>query len=183
MILPCAKNNYVGIADPTDMDLPKRAIAILDACRYCTLSTVSPDGIPWGSPIFFAADTGINVYWSSSTVSQHSRNLAQSSGQATITMYVAYDKPGQTEGLYFRGHGEAIEDKAQATQILPLMMAKSGRLLTRTASDYLEPSLRRFYQFTPEAVWITGDRLVDGNQLIDTKIALDMAKLKELNSL
>ena len=177
---PCAENRYVGTASSGEVTLFERAIAILNTSRYCTLSTISPETTPWGSPIFFVADHSLNIYWSSAIVAQHSVNLANASGQAMITMYVSHEASGQTQGLYFRGTANAINDELQVTQLLPLMVAKSGRPLTRTALDYLGKSSRRVYRFTPDAVWITGDRLVDGNQLIDTKIALDMAKLKKL---
>ena len=176
---PCAENRYVGTASLTDMTVFERAIAILNSSKYGTLSTVSPGGRPWGSPIFFVTDAELNLYWSSAIVAQHSINLAQSSGQAMMTMYQAHDASGNTQGLYLRGSANVINDEPQATQLIPLMMAKSGRPMTRTALDYLGESSRRFYRFTPEMAWITGDRLVDGNQLIDTKIALDVAKLKE----
>lgn len=177
---PCAENQYVGTASAMDVGLFERAIAILNTSRYCTLSTVSSDGTPWGSPIFFVADKGLNLYWSSALMAQHSVNLSQTPGQAMITMYMPHDASGNTQGLYFRGTATVINEDAQAQQILPLMIAKSGRPMTRTALDYLGDSSRRFYRFTPDSVWVTGDRLVDGNQLIDTKMSLDMDKLKEI---
>ena len=178
--LPCAENHYVGTANPANKSVFERAIAILNASQYCTLSTASPEGIPWGTPLFFITDEDLSLYWSSAIVSQHSLNLAQSSGQAMVTMYAPHDATGSTQGLYFNGCATVVNDEQLVVPLLPLMVAKSGRPMSRTALDYLRDSSRRFYQFVPHAAWITGDRLVDGNQLIDTKIALDVATLKEL---
>lgn len=177
--VPCAENQYVGQASAANVALFERAIAILTTSRYCTLSTTSPDGSPWGSPLFFITDDSLNLYWSSATMAQHSINLAKSSGAAMVTLYVPHDATGAPQGLYLNGTAIVLNDEHLVAPLLPLMVTKSGRPVPRTALDYLGESPRRFYRFTPDAVWITGDRLVDGNQLIDTKIALDVAKLKE----
>lgn len=47
----------------------------------------------------------------------------------------------------------------------------------RTAADYLGDSPRRCYQFQPAQVWINGTPEPIGNQLVDTKIQLDLASL------
>jgi predicted pyridoxine 5'-phosphate oxidase superfamily flavin-nucleotide-binding protein len=40
----------------THDNLTAHALAMLDANRYLVLGTIDPDGRPWTSPVYFAAD-------------------------------------------------------------------------------------------------------------------------------
>lgn len=50
------------------------ASAILKFNNYCTLSTVTADGAPWGTPVHFAYDER-NIYWVSNAETVHSKNI------------------------------------------------------------------------------------------------------------
>ena len=174
----CAENGYVSTVNSHTEAVLQRAIAIIHTNAYCTLATVSADGTPWGSPLFFAVDEALNLYWSSAVAALHSRNIAQSDGTATITIFNPVVHAGVTEGVYFSGQAKMISETHAIESAIQLMMAKSGKSLQRTAADYQDSSSRRIYQFEVEQAWITGDRLADGNQLIDTKIELDVCELR-----
>src|SRR5689334_16827044 len=55
--------------------LRERALAVLAAERYLVLATVSPQGIPWSSPVWFAHDGLDAFYWLSRPHRTHSVNL------------------------------------------------------------------------------------------------------------
>lgn len=56
--------------------LTAHARAIIGANRYLVLGTTDPDGHPWASPVYFAADGDRTFYWLSATDAEHSRHLA-----------------------------------------------------------------------------------------------------------
>ncbi|EAW36226.1 hypothetical protein [Lyngbya sp. PCC 8106] len=54
------------------------------------------------------------------------------------------------------------------------MGERTKKANNKTAADYLGDSPRRFYQFTPQNVWVTGERILSNGQLVDTKIILNL---------
>ena len=58
------------------MDLRAHAEELLAANLYAVLGTVTREGRPWTSPVYFASDGLTALYWCSTTDSRHSVNLA-----------------------------------------------------------------------------------------------------------
>ena len=44
--------------------------------QYMVLATADAAGLPWASPVWFAANDGREFYWVSRPEARHSRNLA-----------------------------------------------------------------------------------------------------------
>ena len=120
---------------------------------------------------------GWTLYWSSAIAAQHSQNLYQNQGKGAIALYNSAAEQGTGIGLYLAGTATEAEPE-QVPSILSRLFARAGDPPPdRTAADYLGESPRRVYQFQPHTVWITGDRVVVGKQLVDTKIQLDLDAL------
>ncbi len=179
MTIPTPENGWVSIFDPCPDEILERAWQMLKTNLYCSLSTCSPDGLPWASPVFFAHQN-LNIYWSSAIASRHSQNLYQNEGRIAIAIYDSQAKKGTAKGLYFSGIATEVPPE-NVREIMNLLFRKAeaarGNRLNRTEADYLGESPRRIYAFQPKEVWVSGDRLPMGNQLIDTKIQL---KLEEM---
>ena len=60
---------------------------------------------------------------------------------------------------------------------MKLLFQRAGNVPQRTPQDYLEASPRRIYRFQPQAVWISGERLAIGEQLVDTKVQLKLSTM------
>ncbi|WP_339377796.1 hypothetical protein [Calothrix sp. NIES-2100] len=58
---------------------------------------------------------------------------------------------------------------------MKLWKKRANKQLNRTVEDYLNDSQRRIYQFQPQQIWLTGNRLAVGNQLVDTKIQISLS--------
>lgn len=179
MSIATAENGWINTVDGQTPTVLERARHIIESNVYCTLSTCSPNGFPWASPVFFTYDAGWSIYWSSATASQHSQNLYQNHGRAAIAIYSTNVPQGSVQGLYFSGTAGEVEPR----QVLPIMQLLFKRVKgptpDRTEADYLDPSPRRIYRFQPDTVWMTGERLAIGNQLVDTKIQLNLRDLIE----
>jgi uncharacterized protein YhbP (UPF0306 family) len=150
---------------------------ILRTEQFLTLATVDRSGFPWASPLLYGYDAGLTLYWSSAIASRHSVNLEQTQGRCAVTMFDSHASPGKIAGLFLTGNGELVPED-QVAQAMEHLFARMDQRPDRTAADYLGDSPRRFYQFQPREVWITGDRVPVGNQLVDTKVLLDIGALK-----
>jgi Pyridoxamine 5'-phosphate oxidase len=178
MALATAENRWVGTDAEAQIALHQKVTGIFQSTLYCTLATCSPEGVPWATPLFFVWDSRWCLYWSSAIASLHSQNLAANGGKASITVYSTEVAQSGVQGLFFVGMaGEVSCDRTTATIMNQLFDRTRGSRPQRSAADYLGTSPRRIYQFTPEQAWITGERLKVGNQLVDTKLQLDLPKV------
>lgn len=176
MEIATAANGWIDSTKSEDARAIALARSLLLDNIYCTLSTCSVDGIPWVSPLFFAFDDRLNIYWSSAIASQHSQNLYYNQGRAAISIFNTDFPEGSPEGLYFLGVASEIE--GTDTELgLKLLKARARKPNPRTASDYLNASPRRMYRFQPQAAWLTGERILAQNQLVDTRITLSLSNL------
>lgn len=179
-MLASADNHWVNTRDRNNLALLDKARVILAGVPYGAVSTCSPEGLPWVSPVFFTYDAGWNVYWSSAIAAQHSQNLMQNQGRCAIAIYATEAAEGKGQGIYLAGTAGILEDGA-VPEVMANLFSRSGNWPDRIAEDYRGESPRRIYHFRPQRVWITGDRLPHGRQLIDTKVELDLDALRSLS--
>jgi nitroimidazol reductase NimA-like FMN-containing flavoprotein (pyridoxamine 5'-phosphate oxidase superfamily) len=170
-------NGWVNSADRVDAKHLAQAHKILRAERFCTLATVDRSGFPWASPLLYGYDPGLTLYWSSAIASRHSVNLQETQGRCAVTIFDSHASPGKIAGLFLTGIGELVAEN-QVAQAMEHLFDRMDQRPNRTATDYLGDSPRRFYQFQPSEIWITGDRIPVGNQLVDTKVWLDLRALR-----
>ncbi|BAY60861.1 hypothetical protein NIES22_09210 [Calothrix brevissima NIES-22] len=179
MQVASATNGWINTIDSEKPEIITKAQNLLINNIYCTLSTCSPAGEPWASPVFFAYDEHWYIYWISAIVSQHSQNIYHNSGRVAIALFNSSVAQGSAEGVYLSGAAAEINaDDIQKT--MKLLEKRANKQLNRTVADYLHDSPRRIYQFQPQQVWLTGNRLAVGNQLVDTKIEISLSSF--LNS-
>ncbi len=177
MTIATAANGWVNTVDGQHPEVIAKAQHLLDATIYCTLSTCSPDRQPWASPVFFAYDSDWTLYWASAIAAQHSQNLLANQGRGAIAIYSTQPDEGKGQGLYLVGTAAEVRE-GDVARVIPLLVQRSGQGHHRIPADYLPPSPRRLYRFTPQSVWMTGARLALSDRiLIDTKIELDLATL------
>ncbi|MFM2431683.1 MAG: hypothetical protein RLZZ511_2896 [Cyanobacteriota bacterium] len=174
--LATAMNGWINTAEAANGDRLAQAVEILRQNRFCTLATVSSDGWPWASPLLYGYDQQLMLYWSSAIAARHSIDLANHQGRCALTVYDSQASPGKVAGLFFQGVAQLVPE-TQVTQAMQHLFARVVNPPDRTAADYLGESPRRFYQFQPQQIWISGARVPVGNQLVDTKIQLDQTAL------
>ena len=175
--LASVENAWLNTFDSNKPEVLKDACKIIFSILYCTLSTCSQEGFPWASPVFFVYDNDLNIYWSSAVISQHSQNIYSNCGRVAIAIYDSSVSEGTCGGVYFSGTASELHPDS-FEQIFELMQQRAGKQFNRTLKDYQGDSPRRIYQFQPNQAWITGSRVPVGNQLVDTKIKLNLLDLK-----
>lgn len=169
-------NRWVNSSNKNNPEIISKTCRILNNVIYCSLSTCSADGFPWVSPVFYAFDKQVNLYWSSAIESKHSQNIYNNNGKAAIAIYNSSTEEGTVEGLYFYGHVHELTLEG-AKKAFDLLQQRAGKVVPRIASDYVGESPRRIYQFKSSQCWTTGERLAVGNQLVDTKVEISVNSL------
>ena len=173
MPIATAANGWVNTNERQSSTYFQQALDSLQTNRFCTLATCSADGMPWASPLLYNYDQNLTVYWSSAIAALHSDNLLQNN-RCSITVYDSAALPGTVNGLYLTGIADVIDDD-RAEVALECLFARSKVRPDRVAADYLGVSPRRFYQFQPQGLWVTGERVQSGRQLVDNRVELDLA--------
>jgi putative heme iron utilization protein len=177
MSIATAENGWINTADGQAPEVIARARQILESTIYASLSTSSPDGLPWASPVFFTYDSACNLYWASTMVAQHSQNLYANQGRAAIAIYSTHHDEGKGQGIYLSGTAAEVGAE-DVERVIPLLMKRAANGQQRSPADYLFTSPRRLYRFQPQAIWVTGERIaLSETVLVDTKIQLDLASL------
>lgn len=174
-------NKWVNSRDSKNPEILAEARNIIANNIYCSLSTCSRDNYPWVSPIFFAYDEKLSIYWSSAVVSRHSENLSDNNGRAAIAIFNSSISEGKAKGVYFEGVAYELNQDCLET-VIKLLQHRgnkylSNKQLKRKVEQYQNNSPRRVYQFEPQKAWVSGNGVAVANQLVDTKIELNLPLL------
>ena len=111
-------------------------------------------GRPLAAILFFAADPALNLFWTSSANSRHSRNLARDPRSA-VTIHTATWTWRDIAGIQLEGEAAEIAPGPDWQAALELYLVKFP-----FAKDFeAELSRAGFYRFTPR--W---GRLIDNGQ-------------------
>ncbi len=157
----------------------RTASDIIRTIQYITIATVTPDGLPWNTPVYCAYDADVQFFWISATTSQHAINL-RSNPHAFVTVYDSTVPEGTGVGVYFAGQAVQIQDTRMALAAIA-HLARRVHITPKHLSLFRTPSPRRLYLFRPDQAWINGwvesDAMKD--VLYDVRVALDLAALRQ----
>lgn len=148
-----------------DMDaLANKGRALIDDILYLTLSTSSPEGVPWCSPVNTAFDNDYNFYWGSARDTRHSVNIRQNS-RCCAVIYNSALAEGQGTAVYMDGHAYELRPDTWM-EGLHLLRARSGDPDKYVPLDYYS-ALRdvRIYNFRPDRFYML---LPGGDPRFDT---------------
>lgn len=156
--------------------LIKTAVSTIKKIEYINIATITPEGLPWNTPVYTAFDKDINFYWLSYKKNQHSINI-RNNPNVFVTIYDSTVPTGTGVGLYFKG--EAFEITNPKEMIIGLTVVyKRSKHKMRDIIEFLSHFPRRVYKFTPTKAWINGDGDIEGN-FIDVRTELNIEKIKE----
>jgi nitroimidazol reductase NimA-like FMN-containing flavoprotein (pyridoxamine 5'-phosphate oxidase superfamily) len=137
------------------------ARAVADANRYMTLSTADADGLPWASPVWFAAaDELSELLWVSEPGARHSRNIA-ARPQVGVVIFDSQAEVGAAQALYASAFAEELEGDAIERGIA-LFAARSEEqgLRAWSTADVRAPARHRLYRATLRECFVL-EALVD----------------------
>jgi Pyridoxamine 5'-phosphate oxidase len=141
------------LGQPRPTDLRAHAEELLATNRYLTLGTVTPDGRPWTSPVYFAADGLTSYYWCSTVDSQHSVNLARN-GAVSLVVFDSTVAPYTGRAVYASGVAAPVTEGEldDALAVYPGPEARGGSSLDR--DDVSADSPWRVWRAVATAVWV-----------------------------
>ena len=82
---------------------------LLQETTTLTLATLDPDGTPRATPLFFAADRDLRIFFLSDPRSQHSDNLEREP-RCAIGLDVETEGVDQIRGLQMKGHAGILRE-------------------------------------------------------------------------
>ena len=144
-----------------------KAKVILDAIKYATLATVSSDGNPWNSSVYYVVDENYNLYWASYTESQHSQNI-RASGKVFIAVYDSTVPWGTGTGVFIQARAREVTEQQEIAKACRLRQARVPEA-NQPPENFMGDKPRRIYRATPQQIWINQDGEVDGN-FIDVRV-------------
>jgi len=157
--------------------LEQKAIEVIKKIEYLNISSITPDGEPWGSPVYTAFDKELNFYWLSWKENQHSKNI-QSSPNVFITIYDSTVPCGTGLGVYMKGTVKKLTSPIELGKVL-ITFYKRRNKDPRNVKHFLSKYPRRVYKFTPTQAWVNGDSEIKGN-FIDIRKDVSLEKIREI---
>ena len=137
---------------------------IISGIKYAVLATVSEDGQPWNTPFFASIDKDLNIYWDSSTESQHSRNIQANSKVFIVIFDSITEIEGKTkQGVYIKARASLVEDPDGMNYYFKLR-EKGPKPLSDT-TQFKGKSPKRIYKAIPDQVWINDRVVIDGRKV------------------
>ena len=131
------------------------AAIILANQKYCTISVCSLDAKPWITPVFYATDEKLNLFWLSENSAKHS-SLLETNSLASLVIYDSNASMGAGNALYMSGKvcisPESLTDNALS--LLREKVGSSSEFSDRyTREDVSGESPWRLYALTPSQAW------------------------------
>lgn len=120
-----------------DHNVKRAAFKMLDIIESATIATVSPDGRPWNTPVYFGRDRA-TFYWVSRVEAQHSSNLRHN----PHTFIVVYDSGRQDvtgTAVYIEADAAELTDQ-RAIEFAAALIYRRRRKSVPSVEGFREPS-------------------------------------------
>jgi hypothetical protein len=158
-------------------DLEKKAVEVIKKIEYLNIASITPDGMPWNTPVYTVYDKDLNFHWLSWKENQHSINV-EKNPNVFITLYDSSVPCGTGFGVYMKGKVKKISNPVHLAKCLITFYNRRNRK-PRDVKEFLTTYPRRLYMFTPEQLWVNGDSEIDGN-FIDIRTELELDNLRKM---
>jgi nitroimidazol reductase NimA-like FMN-containing flavoprotein (pyridoxamine 5'-phosphate oxidase superfamily) len=136
-------------------DLVQLTRSIIDSNRYMTLGTADESGLPWVSPVWYAAAGYLEFFWVSSPDARHSRNLA-GRPQLAIVIFDSH-RAGDWNALYMSAVAEELLDVDDGIAVFSRTSEAQG-MRSWTREDVRSPARHRLYRATASEHFVLDPR-------------------------
>ncbi len=141
----------------------KRCQDIIKKIIYLNIATVTSDGGPWNTPVYYAYDDKYNFYWVSSKDSVHSQNI-RPDGRVFLTVYDSTVPEGTGSGVYIEARAVELNDEKEIEKAISVMGNRANKTLGDTR-EFLGQFPRRVYKATPEKIWTNDSKEINGHHV------------------
>lgn len=150
---------------------------IVKKIQYLNIASITEEGLPWNTPVFYSFDKELNFYYLSWKQSVHSKNI-EINPNVFITIYDSTVPVGEGSGVYIQGKAYELNDIGGITTGLKCHYDRSKHKM-KDIIMFLTSYPRRVYKFVPEKIFFNGQRDIEGNY-IDSRTEIDKEALKRL---
>lgn len=153
----------------------KQAKEIIASNIYMTIATVSQDGKPWISPVFFAYDDEYNLYWVSDKNSHHSKLICESK-RVAIVIFDSSAPEGEGDGVYFEAEAFELNDVVESKKAMVVLGArvKQDEFRSKKIGEVTGDGVWRIYKAVPHKISkLTEGEYING-QYVDRRIEIDL---------
>ena len=135
---------------------------ILAANAYMTLATADESGMPWASPVWFAAHEYRELFWMSRPEARHSRNIA-ARPQVAIVVFDSNVRVGAGQAVYMNAVAGQLgaDDLERGIAAFARREAAQG-LSQTTVDDVTGNAEHRLYRAEISEHWILDPTGRDG---------------------
>jgi nitroimidazol reductase NimA-like FMN-containing flavoprotein (pyridoxamine 5'-phosphate oxidase superfamily) len=131
-------------------DLLRRVNEVLNRIEHATVATVSVDGRPWNTPVYFARQRG-SFYWISRRDAQHSMNI-ENNGRAFLVVFDSSRNDSSGAGVYVEAGAAALVNDGDIQDALEVIYRRRGKPVP-SATEYSAKSPHAVYQAQAVRVW------------------------------
>ena len=111
----------------TDIDaLTNKSKKVIDTIEYIDLATITEDGKPWNSPLWFVRDDKYNLYFYSPKYTQHSENI-RNNGNGFVVIYDSRAPEGTGFGVYMTVEVKELNTVSEVDEALKWVYKKRKR--------------------------------------------------------
>ena len=129
----------------------RNANDMLDRIEHATVATVTADGRPWNTPVYFARRRD-SLYWISRRDAQHSTNIRQN-GHAFIVVFDSSREDSSGAGAYLQADVAELTTDDDIQGAVELIYRRRNKPVP-SASHFSGGSLHAVYHAQATRVWI-----------------------------
>ncbi|MBP6993733.1 pyridoxamine 5'-phosphate oxidase family protein [Candidatus Woesebacteria bacterium] len=149
---------------------------IIQKISYLNIASITPEGMPWNSPVYTSFDADLNFFWVSWHKNQHSINI-RNNPHVFTTIYDSTIPAGTGVGVYMEGKAYELSNLKETIHALKTHYGREKRK-PRDVIEFMKKFPRRAYKFVPEKVWVNVDGEVKGN-FVDKRVEVNILELKK----
>ncbi len=152
-------------------DLTKRAKEIIKQIDYITIASVTPEGMPWNSPVYSAFDDDYNFFWGTHIDSQKAQNI-RNNENVFLVIYDSTVPPGTGEGVYVQAKAKQLRDPEEIQHAYETLKNRRPTPFWDPAA-FSESGPVRLFKAVPIKVWMNDDSEKDGHYIdVRTEVSL-----------
>jgi len=133
-------------------DAAARARTLIARSQNMVLATSDRGGVPWVTPLFYVADAGHSLLWTSAPDARHSENIREN---AAVAIVIYADSPGaRADAVYLEGEAHELSADADLAAAIATIARKPQptRWRITAASDVSGTGPWRIYRARITAV-------------------------------
>lgn len=151
---------------------------------YRTTGSVGSDGVPWVTPLYYAYDEQLNLYWISPKDSWHSKNI-QHNSNTSFTCFDSHAPKWTGNAAYMTLTVKELASERDIARALTYIFHRLDEPVPNS-QEFSNNATYRTYQAKPKGMWVTGSKKIAEEIIDDARIEVnieDVIRTIQLNDI